>query len=399
MPTRFDLPALSDKDYAKLVKELTASIPRYSDNWTDYNFSDPGTTLLQLLAWLGDITLYRIDTIPTELYLNFTRWLVGASGEALDQLVTQLEGEVLRDANGNILYLAGVEVYLDPERLSLARYLQGIERGVQSDVNRLRRRAMAYWNTPYRAVTTADFEQLTYQVTAGVPATSTETVIRRVVVRTQPPYIQVIPITLYPLGYSISLTPAAQPPTLMTLTATIQTGQMLYVDFSYNTLIEAVELYLNPRRLLGTPVEVSAPIYNPVTLTVRLAVLAQADPATVLNAVFTAVNDLTSPVTGGAEGKGWPYGRALNDNDVLAAIADVPGIDHSQPIHVDAETLPGFVVGTSQLGVTSILGPGYDLGLPQIWLANIIASTDTWTLQVGVHARVGIDTVLPYPGI
>ena len=90
---------------------------------------------------------------------------------------------------------------------------------------------------------------------------------------------------------------------------------------------------------------------------------------------------------------------ALTDDDVLSVIAEVAGIDHRQPIHVNAVTMAGFTIGQSAVGVTSMLGPGYELGLPQIWTATITASTDTWTLQVGVHSRVGVDTLLPYPGI
>jgi hypothetical protein len=400
MPDRLDLPVLSEKDYATLVKELTASIPRYSDNWTDYNFSDPGTTLLQLLAWLGDITLYRIDTVPSALYLNFAYWLVGASGDALETLVRDLEANILTTPQGNALYLAGVEVPFDPPRLRLAQFLLAIQNGAPLDLTTLRQNAIAFWTTPYRAVSEDDFVRLAFQVTQDVPASSTQYVIKRVVARVRPPAMEVIPITMYPIGYSTSILPAKdQGPALQVLTAALQVGQLLYVSFSYDTLCLAISEYLQPRRLLGTPVRVRPPVYNPVVLNIHLAVLPQADPTAVLNAVFNAIVAFVSPTTGGPEGDGWPYGRGLTDDDVLTVTAAVPGIDHSQPIHVDAETLAGFTIGESALGVTSMLGPGYELGLPRIWQATITASSDTWTLQVGVHSRVGIDTLLPYPGI
>ncbi|RYF90309.1 MAG: hypothetical protein EON95_17215 [Caulobacteraceae bacterium] len=399
MPDRLDLPVLSQKDYAALVKELTASIPRYSDNWTDYNFSDPGTTLLQLLAWLGDITLYRIDTVPNVLYLNFAYWLVGAAAEALETLVEDLESEVLKNAQGNTLYLGDDPTPLDPPRLKLAQYLLAIQNGAPLDLTTLRQNAIAFWATPYRAVSEDDFILLTRQVTAD-PTTYQRYVIERVVARARQPAMEVLPITMYPIGYSVSVQPAkGDGPALQVLSATIQSGTLLNVSFDYQTLCPAVAQYLNPRRLLGTPVTVAPPTYNPVTLDIHLAVLPQADPAAVLNAVFNAVVAFVSPTTGGADGTGWPYGRGLTNDDVLSVVAQVPGIDHSQPIHVNAQTLFGYTVGESTVGVTSLLGPGYELGLPRIWTATITASSDTWTLQVGVHARLGIDTLLPYPGI
>lgn len=405
MPDRLDLPVLSEKDYATLVKELTASIPRYSDNWTDYNYSDPGTTLLQLLAWLGDITLYRIDTVPTALYLNFAYWLVGASHEALEQLVRDLELDVLKTPKGNAIYLAGVEVPFDPPRLRLAQYLLAIQNGAPLDLTTLRQNAILFWTTPYRAVSEDDFVRLAFQVTQDVPASSPQYVVERVVARARPPAMEVIPITNYPIGYTSAIAPAKgqpplnQGPALKILTASLQTGQLLYVSFSYDTLCMAIAEYLNPRRLLGTPVKVRPPTYNPVTLDIHLAVAPQADPEAVLGEVFETLVDYVSPVSGGPDGEGWPYGKALTNDDVLSVIADVPGIDHSQPIHVNAVTLAGYTIGESLVGKTSMLGPGYELGLPRIWTATITASTDTWTLQVGVHSRVGIDTLLPYPGI
>lgn len=400
MPTWFDLPALSDKDYAKLVQELTAAIPRYSDNWTDYNFSDPGTTLLQLLAWLGDITLYRIDTVPTALYLNFARWLVGASGEALDDLVDELENDVIRTPNKAVLYLGGEPVVMDPARLALAQYLQDLEQGRRSDLNTLRRHAIAFWSTPYRAVTEEDFRILTFQTGAAVPATSPQYLIRRVVVRTEPPYLQVIPITDYPYGYSITLTkPTVAGPLLLTLGATIQSGSIPYVLQCYFTLVMAIGLYLQPRRLLGTPIQVSQPIYNPVSVVARIAILTEADAKTVLNAALAAIQALLSASTGGPDGTGWPYGREVSDYDLLNTLATVPGIDHSQPIHVEAVTLQGFVLGASKLGFSTLIQGGPAFGLPLLTQVTIEARTDTWTLQVGAHARVGIDTVLTYAGL
>lgn len=400
MSTRFDLPVLSDKTYATLLQELTASIPRYSDNWTDYNFSDPGTTLLQLLAWLGDVTLYRIDTVPPALYLNFARWLVGASGSALDDLVDELENDVLRNANGSVIYIGGNSVIMDPARLALALYLQDIENGRRSDLNTLRRRAIDYWTAPYRAVTTADFRALAFQVGAAAPTTSPEYVLRQVVVQVEPPFIAVTPVTDYPYGYSTTAVPGPTPtPVILTLTAKIQTGALAYVMQCYGTLVLAIQLYLKPRLLLGTPVRVALPTYNPVNVTVRLAVLDDADPTAVANGALAAVQELLSVSTGGSDGRGWPYGREVNDYDVLNAVARVAGVDDSQPIHVDTETLLGFQVGAVTLGSSSLVQGGPTVGLPWLWQVVIEVRTDTWTLELNRHSRVGIDTVLAYQGL
>ncbi len=47
--------------FAELRDELLRRIPVHNPDWTDYNASDPGVTLLELLAYLGEDLLYRFS--------------------------------------------------------------------------------------------------------------------------------------------------------------------------------------------------------------------------------------------------------------------------------------------------------------------------------------------------
>jgi hypothetical protein len=58
------LPKLDDRRWSDLVEEGRALIPRYAPEWTDHNVHDPGITLLELFAWLTEMTVYRLDRIP-----------------------------------------------------------------------------------------------------------------------------------------------------------------------------------------------------------------------------------------------------------------------------------------------------------------------------------------------
>lgn len=58
------LPDLDDRRWADLVDEGRALIPRYAPEWTDHNLSDPGMTLLDLLAAMVERDLYRVNRIP-----------------------------------------------------------------------------------------------------------------------------------------------------------------------------------------------------------------------------------------------------------------------------------------------------------------------------------------------
>lgn len=74
-----DLPVIDDRRYADIVEEIKTRIARYTPEWkpvwNDFNDSDPGITLAQLVAWLSDMLLYRMAKVPDLNYLKFLQML------------------------------------------------------------------------------------------------------------------------------------------------------------------------------------------------------------------------------------------------------------------------------------------------------------------------------------
>lgn len=68
-------PALDDRNYESLVAELVARIPGHTPEWTHVLPGDPGRTLIELFAWMGDALLYRANLIPERQRLAFLRLL------------------------------------------------------------------------------------------------------------------------------------------------------------------------------------------------------------------------------------------------------------------------------------------------------------------------------------
>jgi predicted phage baseplate assembly protein len=64
-----------DRPFEALFRELRDRIPRYAPQWTDWNDSDPGITLLQLFAWLAELTLHSMSDVPRKHYLKFAELL------------------------------------------------------------------------------------------------------------------------------------------------------------------------------------------------------------------------------------------------------------------------------------------------------------------------------------
>ncbi len=58
------LPTLDDTRWSDLVEQSRALIPVYAPEWTDHNVSDPGITLIDLLAWLAEMQVFQLDQVP-----------------------------------------------------------------------------------------------------------------------------------------------------------------------------------------------------------------------------------------------------------------------------------------------------------------------------------------------
>lgn len=68
-------PKLDDRNFEQLLQALRLRIPRYSKEWTNFNDSDPGITLLQLFAWLSELMLFRMNQVPLKNYIKFLKLL------------------------------------------------------------------------------------------------------------------------------------------------------------------------------------------------------------------------------------------------------------------------------------------------------------------------------------
>ena len=58
------VPTLDDRRYQDLLDEAIARIPVHNPEWTNFNRSDPGVTLIEVFAFLTESLLYRANQIP-----------------------------------------------------------------------------------------------------------------------------------------------------------------------------------------------------------------------------------------------------------------------------------------------------------------------------------------------
>jgi hypothetical protein len=76
-----DIPNLDEKNFDILIEEAITKLPSLSSEWTDYNPSDPGVTIIELLAWLSDINHYRLNRVGAKHKEAFLKILGLSRGE------------------------------------------------------------------------------------------------------------------------------------------------------------------------------------------------------------------------------------------------------------------------------------------------------------------------------
>lgn len=64
-------PRLDSRTFADLVAEARERIPRYTPEWTNFNDSDPGMTLVKLHAWMTETILHELNRVPELNYVKF----------------------------------------------------------------------------------------------------------------------------------------------------------------------------------------------------------------------------------------------------------------------------------------------------------------------------------------
>lgn len=68
-------PPINTLTFAELVRMAQLRVPRYTPEWTDFNESDPGNTLIQLFAWLTEMMLVQMNRVPERNYIKFLQLL------------------------------------------------------------------------------------------------------------------------------------------------------------------------------------------------------------------------------------------------------------------------------------------------------------------------------------
>lgn len=377
------LPRLDDRAYADLVEEARALIPSVYPEWTDHNPSDPGITLIELFAWLTEMLIYRTDQVPDRHRLTFLKLLNGP-----DRKTSLIEAANLDpDTRARLLTLLYGPVDASPELLAAYRAEQRnpppdlVEEAIRVTIIGLRQRN--------RAVTGQDFVSLAQEASADiarvlcVPRRDLEAGTEAARTANQPGHVSVLVVplvfavttqTLVRLAADglpaelIQVRGEEMSGALLPLRGREFTGEAAFTDAlraaigdtlltqfkaqiarrSYatsprlsNALRDLVWKYLDERRTLTTRHHVVGPFYAPLRVQVLAARRSDARADLARAAVAQALVDFLHPLSGGHDGKGWPFGRDIYVSELYELLEAVPGIDYVPDIALTSACAPG----------------------------------------------------------
>lgn len=69
------IPKIDDRRYQELLDEALNRIPVHNPEWTNFNRSDPGVTLIEIFAFMTESLLYRANLIPERSRMKFLQLL------------------------------------------------------------------------------------------------------------------------------------------------------------------------------------------------------------------------------------------------------------------------------------------------------------------------------------
>lgn len=70
-----NIPSIDNRTYRQLLDEALARIPVHTPEWTNFNESDPGITLIEVFAFMAESLLYRANQIPERNRAKFLKLL------------------------------------------------------------------------------------------------------------------------------------------------------------------------------------------------------------------------------------------------------------------------------------------------------------------------------------
>lgn len=313
----FEIPNLDRKSWQQLVLEMMRRIPQYTRLWTDYNDSDPGITLIQMLAWLDESVLYQANRIPIETEQNFLREVLG-----------------LPFSSNSTAYSQAAKTNSDFAFLALQQLLASMEQGTPFTEEELKKAVLSYRAAPYMALTLDNITTLAMQTNLVIeekakknPSNPPALMVKRAytVMREEAEIVYILSdgkwqyqFPPFPNTKQYQGNANAYRKTLMFASGPSAQAQ--------SKLLQTVSQFLAPRVIAGNQITVNNARLTNINLSLQIYCAAHTRLDVTVTLLFAKLFRYFLPCEGGATGTGWAYNEEPQADEIRNLIFSVPGI-------------------------------------------------------------------------
>ncbi len=311
-----DIPNLDDLRFPDLVEEALAMLPEYAPEWTNHNPSDPGITLIELLAYFSENLIYRLNRISRQNKIKFLQLLRTIEASERERFADPETPVHLLDEALDQAVLA----LRKPQRAVICTDYERIAEGIATEEFGLSvKRAKCFMRTNLEA---ADAKKRDSDC---------------------PGHISVVIVS----GSDDDRSKAGE------------------------ILLDKVRAELEKKRLLTTRVHVSGPIFLSLSINATLHSCSMDSPDELQQEAAKKLNKFFSILpTAGDPGKGWPFGRSVYLSELYEQLEHIDGVDYVKEVRIlrlstvgNIKSLNETAVGV-QIGIPSVatIGEGTRLG-------------------------------------
>lgn len=369
------IPNLDNKDFKQFREEALAKLPVYSSKWTDHNASDPGITIVELLAWMSDINSYRLDRIGEEHYLAFLE-LLGEKRKEIE-VVNTLEEELLGESSGYAkqcfilpfkLLPSSVELFVNEK--AWKRVDEFFSTLPEDEVYRIEDGKIvfgddAYGKIPFRGGTIKINAQILTKETKVFE--SIDEVFKRI--KRDASLSCNRAVTLEDYEYLLLNTSMLNLARVKAIANHEKNSiSVMVVPFSQlkepkvdKVLLRLIRKILNQKKLLTTQIEkVENPIYTSVNIKLEVKTRYM-DTEFLETKIREAIESFLHPIYGGLDNSGWNFGEDLHVSHIYMLLQSIEGIENidalyfgGNSIKVEVEKNSLLVSGKHRINVQSI---------------------------------------------
>jgi|GEM_PF-1234609 len=346
------LPNLDDHTFADIVADARSRIPVECPEWTDQNPSDIGIILIELLAWLTEMTIYRLNQVTDQNYVAFLNLL----SEEDNLLSLPISHDKLQDNIRSIL--------LNLQKPYRTVTVNDYEQIITVDWNNELKKTN---NEPKKPsdpdLTTWPKDQasnnLAIQRVNCIPqfkpgpntnpqSTSPSSQQNTAIIQLQPTQTAQsgVPTQLgvLPTASSSNATATNNTVTLspanghITIVVVREMGNQLGQSSSYD--YAPLLNFLNKRKLLTTQVHIID--YQPVNVKIDVSLVIENGtvPATLRDKVLQQMKYFFAPFNSGDfwNGQGWPFGRDIYISELYRLLSNLPGVDYVNDLKINGQS-------------------------------------------------------------